>query len=128
MTDAKKVLLLLSDTDAVFSRVCKNKFESLAGWSPVITASYTEALEITKKEKPSLILTDIILNEGSGFDLLTNVKQSEDPVISAASVVILTDLGQDADREKAMQLGAAAYMVKNEVSINDVIDKMKSMI
>lgn len=127
-TQEHKVIILLSDVDAVFARVCKNKFGQLEGWEPFITASYNEALSIIDEQKPTLVLTEIILQEGNGFDLLKHIRESADAAVSSIPVIILSDLSQESDKKKAADLGATEYLVKSEISLSEVISQLQSII
>ena len=124
----RKVLILLSDTDPLLARVYRNKFKKNDGWDASITESYDEAKRIIEAEKPELILSDIILNNGDGLQLLRDVRKSNIPDIVNTPFVILTDLGQPEDKKIAEHYGVTLYLVKSEVTINDVVDKIKEML
>ncbi len=124
----KPVLILLSDTDIVFAKVCEKMFEREEGWDPIITTSFDEALKHIKSTKPKLILTDIILKDGDGFELLKSVRSSKDKTIAETPVVILTALSHENDRALAKELAATKYLVKSDVSVKDVIKELKAVL
>ncbi len=80
-------------------------------------------LEIAKKEKPDLILLDIILPKKNGFEVLKELK--EDETTKNIPVIILTNLEGDADVEKALSLGANTYLVKANYRLEEISNKIK---
>jgi len=125
MPTQKKVLILLSDLNPMLSRVYRNKFEAEESFKAILTPSYKEALDTIKKEKPALIVTDIILEKGNGFDLIREVRKNSDKKQAKTPIIILTDLGAESDQKKALDLGANDYLIKTELTINDAISKIK---
>ncbi len=75
-------------------------------------ASGDEALEIARREKPDLILLDVMMPNSSldGFEVCRRLKQ--DPATRETTVVMLTALGQEVDKEKGFAVGADDYFVK----------------
>ena len=124
---SKEVVILLNDNDVVLTRVSGAKFKKEAGWDSLITTSFDEALDLIKDKDPDILITEIIINDEkgrSGFDLIEEVKKLNNDCI----VVILTDLTQDNDRERALELGVDHYFVKSDVSIKSLIAKLKEII
>lgn len=80
-------------------------------------------LNLAKKEKPDLILLDIILPKKTGFEVLEELKK--DPSTKDLSVIILTNLEEAENVEKALVLGATTYLVKMEYSLASIIEKVK---
>jgi len=71
-----------------------------------------------------LILLDLMLPSKNGFDFLKEIKAGE--AWKNIPVLVLSNLGQDADVKRAMDLGADDYMVKANFSMKQVISKIKS--
>jgi len=82
-----------------------------------------DALAAALEFKPDLILLDAMMPQVSGFDVLDILRNT--PETTNVKVIMLTALSQDTDRQKAEQLGADDYLVKSQVVIADVIDKIK---
>ncbi len=74
-------------------------------------------------EKPDLILLDLILPGKNGFEILSEIKLN--PKIKNIPVILLTNLGQKSDIKRGLELGAAAYLVKTEFSINRLPELVK---
>lgn len=86
-----------------------------------------EALDILRRESsPALIILDLIMPKVTGFELLQTI--SITPGLASIPVVILSNLAQDSDIEKAKQLGAKEYFVKVKVSIDDLVGKIKTLV
>ena len=80
-------------------------------------------LELIKKEKPDLILLDLILPKKDGFTVLKEMKEDEN--LKDIPVIVLTNLEGMGDVEKAMSLGATTYLVKANYELDDVIKMIK---
>ena len=82
-----------------------------------------EGLEIAKKEKPDLILLDLILPKKDGFEVLKELK--EDDNTKDIPVIVLTNLEGTGDVEKALELGATTYLVKANYELDDILKLVK---
>jgi two-component system phosphate regulon response regulator PhoB len=82
-----------------------------------------DALATALAFKPDLILLDAMMPQVNGFDVLDILRNT--PETTNIKIIMLTALSQDTDRQKAEQLGADDYLVKSQVVIADVIEKIK---
>lgn len=73
-------------------------------------ANGKEGLELITEEKPQLVFLDVMMPLMNGYDVCRAVTQNPD--LSDVKVVLLTAKGQEADRERGMQVGATEYMTK----------------
>ena len=73
-----------------------------------------------------LILLDLIMPTKDGFEILQELKT--DSEFHTIPVIIMSNLGQDADISRAHELGVAAYFVKANISIKEVIAKVKEIL
>lgn len=73
---------------------------------------------------PVLILLDLMLPKKNGFEVLTEAKA--DPEIKDVPVIILSNLGQEADAQKGLGLGAVEYLVKADTKISAIVDKVRT--
>jgi DNA-binding response OmpR family regulator len=123
-----KIIILLNDKDILMAKVCKNKFQKQEGWNSVITSDFETAITEIKKQKPNIILTDILLNSigKDGFDLINEVKL-ENSLIDT-KIIVFTELNQESDIKKAKDLGADEYFIKSQMTINQVIEKIKELV
>ncbi len=82
-----------------------------------------KGLELIKKEKPDLILLDLILPKKDGFEVLKEMKENEE--LKNIPVIVLTNLEGMGDVEKALSLGATTYLIKANYELDDVVNKIK---
>jgi len=117
----KKILLI--EDDPFLSSLLGNRLKK-EGFELVNVKSGNEAGKLLKSEKPDLVLLDIILPGKSGFEVLEEIKS--DPQVAKIPVMIISNLGQDIDIEKGRELGVADYIVKAQVSIDDLVKKIRT--
>ena len=72
---------------------------------------------------PAVIILDLILPKKNGFEVLSVVKN--DPRIKMIPVIVLTNLNQEIERRRAMELGASEYLVKADTKIDTLMDKVR---
>jgi two-component system, OmpR family, alkaline phosphatase synthesis response regulator PhoP len=106
MTPNKKILIIDDEIDILnFLKMrLKDMFQCVA------TLSSVEGLELAKKEKPDLILLDLMLPRISGFGTLRELKKN--PETAHIPVVILTALGDEEIANEAMDIGASGFLTK----------------
>ncbi len=81
-----------------------------------------EATERLKREKYDLILLDLLLPKKSGFEVLKELKTNGKS--KGVKAIILSNLGQEENIKKAMEMGADGYFVKTNVNINELAEKI----
>ena len=79
-------------------------------------------VEDAKREQPDLILLDIILPKKDGFAVIQELKQ--DPATASIPIIVLTNLEDSADIERALGLGATTFLVKTNYRLEEVADKI----
>lgn len=82
-----------------------------------------DALASALAYHPELVLLDVMMPKVSGFDVLDILRNT--PETTNLKVVMLTALSQDSDKQRAASLGVDEYLVKSQVVIADVIDRIK---
>ena len=124
MENPKKRILIAED-DSFISEIYKINLEN-AGFEIIIAESGHEAVNIPKETKPNLILLDLLLPGLNGFEILEKLKKN--PETSNIPVIILSNLSQKEDIEKAKSLGAIDYIVKSETSSKEIVRKLKEIL
>lgn len=119
----KKIALI--EDDVSIREMYKMKLE-MEGYNVICAENGKEALELIKKEKPDLILLDILMPKKDGFEVLKELKNSQDDDIKSIPVIMLTNLSNKEDISEASKLGAVDYVVKAKASPSEVVDKIKS--
>ena len=117
----KKRILLVED-DTSLSAVYRARLE-LEGFEIREVTNGETALSTAIEFKPDLILLDAMMPKINGFDVLDIIRNT--PETSNIHVVMLTALSQPKDKERAEQLGVDEYLVKSQVVIGDVVDRVK---
>lgn len=90
------------------------------GYEIVSAADGEEALAVAVREKPDLILSDVMMPKISGFDMLDILRQT--PETKDIKVVMMTALSSEDQRARGESLGADRYLVKSQVGIEDVVN------
>ncbi|MFH1129394.1 MAG: response regulator [Patescibacteria group bacterium] len=85
-----------------------------------------QGIELAKKEKPDMILLDLILPKKDGFEVLKEIKADDE--LKDTPVIILTNLEGSGDVEKALNLGATTYLVKANYELDDIVSKIKEFL
>lgn len=80
-------------------------------------------LRLAKKEKPDLIVLDVILPKINGLEVLEELKK--DTETQKIPVIILTNNERMEDVDKALAYGATIYLIKTQYSLSDLIGKIK---
>ena len=118
--DRKKKILIAEDEPAL-SRVMNLKFTG-SGYDVVLVEEGNSFLEIFDKENPDLVLLDLMIPGMDGFSILKEIKEVRKNNIP---VIILSNLSQSEDKSKAKELGASDYFVKSDISISEIVEKVK---
>lgn len=123
MTDTKFILVVEDDP------ILKNLLgHTLAGKYQTLYANDgNEAIALFDQYKPSIVLLDLMLPTMDGFAVLESIRKHEGPEKSTP-VIIVSNLGQQKDIERAKALGANDYLVKAEVAIEEIISKIENLL
>lgn len=121
----KKIMLI--EDDQLLRDLCSRKIKS-EGFNVETAIDPREGLIKISKFKPDLVLLDLVLPGMSGFDVLKDIKSNPDQSISGIPVVILSNLGQEADMLKGRELGAADYLIKATITTDEIVKKIKDIL
>lgn len=116
-----KKILLVEDDDALAS-VYQTRLQA-EGFDIRRVPNGEDALAATLEYRPDLILLDVMMPKVSGFDVLDILRNTPETV--NMKVIMLTALSQESDQERAKSLGVDDYLVKSQVVIADVVDRVK---
>ncbi len=89
------------------------------GYDIVSAKDGEEALVVAKAEKPDLIISDVMMPKISGFEMLDILRNTSG--LKDMKVIMLTALGQAEDQTRANKLGADKYLVKSQVTLEDIV-------
>lgn len=119
--DTKKKILLVED-DTALAGVYRSRLE-LEGFDVHEEHNGEAALSAAIEYKPDLVLLDAMMPKISGFDVLDILRNT--PETTNIRVIMLTALSQPKDKERAESLGVDDYLVKSQVVIGDVVERVK---
>ena len=119
----KQKTVLVAEDDLLYASVYQNKLAK-EGINVVVVGNGDAAVKKSLELKPDLILLDLIMPIMDGFAALEKIKT--DPATKKIKVVVMSNLGQDSDIKKAKELGAEEYFIKANISIQELVDKVKS--
>lgn len=120
-TGQSRRILLVEDDDAI-ANVYQTRLLG-EGFDVRRVTNGEDALAAALSYKPDLVLLDIMMPKVSGFDVLDILRNT--PETANLKIIMLTALSQDSDKERAESLGVDDYLVKSQVVIADVIERIK---
>lgn len=118
-----KILFIEDDkflAEILTKKLTDEKFEV------TIALDAEEGLKKLKKEKPDLILLDLILPGMHGFEFLAKIKKN--PQTQTIPVIILSNLGQKEEIEKGLSLGANDFLIKAHQTPKEIVEKVRQFI
>lgn len=120
-----KKYILVAEDDKFYANIYKTKLAK-EGYEVVVVGDGEQAIKLARQKKPDLILLDLVMPVKDGFETLKELKA--DANLKSVKVIVLSNLGQEEDIKKAKELGAVDYIVKANVSIGQMMSKIKSFI
>ena len=120
---AQKILVIEDDK---FLRELISQKLIQEGYKIVEAMDGEKGLEAIKKEKPDLILLDLILPGIDGFEVLTRIKKDQPE--TKIPIIILSNLGQKDDIEKGLKMGAVDYLIKAHFTPAEIIEKIRAVL
>jgi DNA-binding response OmpR family regulator len=127
--DGKKlgIKVLLVQDDAFLREICSKKLAK-EGYTVHEAIDGEQALAGFKELKPDIILLDIILPAIDGFQILNQIRTYSDAGMAKTPVIMLSNLGQDDDIKKAMDMGANDYLVKAHFTTEEIVNKIQKIL
>ena len=119
--DVKSKILLVED-DSSLASVYRSRLE-LEGFEVEHVVNGELALSKIVEFRPDLVVLDVMMPKINGFDVLDIIRNT--PETTNVRVIMLTALSQPKDKERAVELGADDYLVKSQVVIGDVVERIK---
>ncbi len=116
-----KRILFVEDDDAL-ANVYITRLQA-EGFDVRRVSNGEDALATALSYSPNLVLLDVMMPKVSGFDVLDILRNT--PETRNLKIIMLTALSQESDRARAEGLGVDDYLVKSQVVIADVVDRIK---
>ena len=119
---SKKAVLIVEDEPPLAHAL--NMKLKREGFETHTATNGTDALEMMKRYHYNIVLLDLIMPIMNGFSVLSELKQRG----STTPVIVLSNLGQEEDCQKAKSLGAIDYFVKSNTPIGEIIRRVKETV
>ena len=114
--------ILIVEDEAILAEMYQDKFTQ-SGYEVSLAFNSEEGLTLAKKERPDLILLDILLPKENGIQFLKRLK--EIPEVNQIPVVALSNYEQIATQKEAFQLGVKAYLIKTQFTPKELLEEIK---
>ena len=120
---AKKILII--EDEPLLAEMYETRI-SREGFNVSVAQSIVQGIELAKREKPNLILLDILLPDGNGIDFLV-MKQKEEGIASIP-VVTFSNFDDPEAKKRALELGAKEYLLKTDYTPQELVKRMRSYV
>jgi len=114
--------ILLVEDDPFLVDIYTTKFKE-AGFAIEVAGNGDQAFVKLAEHQPDLLLLDIVLPHLDGWEILKKIK--EEKSLEGLKVVVLSNLGQKQEVDKALELGAAKYLIKAHYTPSEVVEEVK---
>lgn len=121
----KKILVV--EDELAMREIVVEKLQT-AGFDVVQAEDGAVAIKAVEKDRPDLVLLDLMLPEIDGFGVLTRIRNNKNAKISQTPVVILTNLWSKEEIIKTKTLGVSAYIIKAYMTTEEILEKVKDVL
>ena len=118
-------VILIVEDDKFLSSACRLKFTKI-GFTVHIAMDGQEAMNILQNVRPDIILLDLVMPVKDGFTVLSELKANDQ--YKSIPVIITSNLSQKEDVDKAKGLGAIDFIIKSDVSLDDLVTKVQNLL
>lgn len=119
MPDTLKKVLIVEDERLIVKPLAMKL--QLSGFEVNSAYNGAEALDLLEKEKFDIILLDLMMPKVDGFDVLSEMKKRGDKT----PVIIASNLNQEKDISRALELGVTSYYVKSDINLDGIVEKIR---
>ncbi len=117
--------ILLVEDDLNLGEIYKARLEA-EGFQVLVAKDGEEGLMVAKANQPDLLISDVMMPRVSGMEMLEIIKSSAN--LKNMKVIMLTALNQNTDEERAKDLGADKYLVKSQVTLEDIVTAVHELL
>ena len=115
-------IILVVEDDPILKNLLGHTFVNQ--YHMVYASNGVEGLSLMEENKPSLILLDLMMPDMDGFTFLEKARSRTD-AMKDVPIIVISNLGQQKDIDRAKSLGANDYLVKANVSVDEIVAKIK---
>ena len=121
----KKKILYIED-DPILQKTLGRKLK-VEGFKVISALDGREGLMLVQKERPDLVLLDLILPQMGGVEFLKELRKNEKT--KDIPVVVLTNVSKEIEKiQQILELGIRGYLVKSEYSLEEIVEKIKEFL
>lgn len=113
--------VLVAEDDNFLANAYRVKLEK-EQFTVFLATNGSDALSLFQKESPDIVILDLIMPEMDGFSVLKEIRSKNKEI----PVIVASNLGQKEDIDKSKALGATDYIIKSDISIQDLVKKIQS--
>lgn len=124
-TKAKMAKILIMEDEPILSLALTIELNSY-GYKVFAADNGVDGLKIFYKEKPDLILLDLLMPKKNGYEVLEELKSKK--LLHGLKVIVLSNLGQDDEKKRAIALGAKNFFVKSSIDLEDLTSFIGKML
>ena len=117
--------VLIVEDDRFLRRACETSLRR-RGFDVVTASDGEEALRLVREEPPALLLLDMLMPKVGGIELLRTLRA--DPATRDVRVLILSNSSRQADIDEATRLGIYGYLVKANMSLDELGDRVAALV
>lgn len=117
--------ILLVEDDSLIVKIYSTRLKA-DGFTIISADNGEDGLTVAEKEFPDLILLDVMMPKVDGFTVLQKLR--ENPKFRQTPIIVYSNLGQESEMQKAIQMGATEFIVKANISPTELVTKIKSYI
>lgn len=127
MATSKPKKILVVEDDIAMREIVTHKLSS-AGFEVVNAEDGRKGIETFEKEKPDLVLLDLMLPEVDGYHVLQAIRTNKDKKLAETSVIVLSNLWSNQDILRMQSLRISAYMVKAYFTTEEILTKVNEVL
>ena len=125
MDTAPKKKIVVAEDDQFLSNAYRVKLTK-EGFEVKMVGDGQELMNLLKTYRPDIIILDLLMPVKDGFEAIKEIKAS--PALKNIPVIIASNLGQKNDIDQGKALGASDYIIKSDLSLEDLVAKIKSLL
>ncbi len=116
-----KKILIIEDEEVLLNLIeAKLRKE---GYKVAIAKDGVEGLKMARKEKPDLILVDIIMPRKGGFEVMEEIRNEEE--MKDIPIIVISNSGQPVELDRVKKLGVKDWLIKTNFDPQEVVEKVK---
>jgi len=116
--------ILIIEDEKMLGEMYRDKFIQAGGFEVILTENAEEGIKVVRKEKPDLILLDILLPRTNGIGFMEWLKKEKE--LSSIPVIAFSNYDDPKTKKEAVELGIKDYLIKTNYTPQEIVDKVKS--